>query len=284
MQKRKRFGEILIEANVVDQSTLKQALDNQRQTGRRLGQILEKMGVATEKDIAEALSRQFGLTAVTNIAKMNCSAELLKIIDSDTAMDKMIFPLKKEGGTLSLAMVNPLDLETIDKLSFCTGLRIVPCVTTPTEIQAAVNRHYLKYVEQSLGRDKRWTVLVIDDQDLVRSAVISALEHQGYNLLEARDGAEGLKVVFQEKPDLIITDTMMPKVNGFEILGALKGNRELKHIPIIALSAKPTAEEEARLLDMGCFDFIAKPINPVRLVARVKHALRIVYGDNPSPG
>ena len=63
----------------------------------------------------------------------------------------------------------------------------------------------------------------------------------------------------------------------------LKGNLQTKHIPVIALSSKSSAEEEAKLLDIGYFDFIAKPINPVRLVARVKHALRINYGNSPPP-
>ena len=116
VQKRKRFGEILVEAKVVDEHTLNRALEKQRGTGRRLGQVLEEMGGVTEKDIAAALARQFGFKTVANIAKASFSNDLLKMTDSDTAMNKMIFPLKKEGGSLFLAMVNPLDIETIDNL------------------------------------------------------------------------------------------------------------------------------------------------------------------------
>jgi len=281
MQKRKRFGEILVEANVVDEQQLGRALEKQRGTGRRLGQVLEEMGVVTERDIAAAVARQFGFKTVSNIARASFGKELLAVMDGDTAMNKLMFPLKMEGTTLYLAMVNPLDIETIDNLSFRSGMRVVACVTTPSEIQSAVNRHYLKIVEQATASDAWWTVLVVDDQDLVRAAAVAALKRQGFNLLEASNGADGLKVALQNKPHLIIADTVMPRMDGYEMFRAIQSNAGIKNIPVIAMSSKSSAEEEAKLLDMGYFDFIAKPINPVRLVARVKHALRIVHGNTP---
>lgn len=283
MAKRKRFGEILVEAKVVDEYQLGRALEKQKGSGRRLGEVLEEAGVVTERDIAAALARQFGFKTVANIARATFSQELLALSDGDTSMNKMMFPLKKEGSTLFLAMVNPLDIETLDNLSFKCGLRIVPCVTTPTEIHSAVNRHYLNIVEQTHEAEVWWTVLVVDDQDLVRAAAIAALKREGYDLLEASNGAEGLKVALQEKPHLIISDTIMPRMDGNEMFRAIQGNLNIKHIPVIALSSKSTAEEEAKLLEMGYFDFIAKPINPIRLVARAKHALRIIYGNSPPP-
>ncbi len=281
MQKRKRFGEILVEAKVVDEQQLVRALEKQRGTGRRLGQVLEEMGVVTERDIAAAVARQFGFKTVANIARASFSADLLSVTDGDTAMNKLMFPLKKEGSTLFLAMVNPLDIETIDNLSFRCGLRVVPCVTTPSEIQTAVNRHYYKIVEEAADADAWWTVLVVDDQDLVRAAAVAALKKEGFGLLEASNGADGLKVAIQNKPHLIVADTVMPRMDGYEMFRAMQGNPGTKSIPVIALSSKSTAEEEAKILEMGYFDFIAKPVNPVRLVARVKHALRIVYGKTP---
>ncbi len=281
MAKRIRFGEILVEAKVLNESQLQRALEKQKGTGWRLGEVLEEMGVVTERDIAAALARQFGFKTVANIARASFSKELLELFDGDTAMKKMLFPLKREGASLFLAMVNPLDIETIENISFKRGLRIVPCVTTPTEIQSAVNRHYFKIVEQKQEPDSWWTVLVVDDQDLVRAAAVAALKREGYNLLEASNGADGLKVALQKKPHLIIADTIMPRMDGYEMFRAIQGNLSIKNIPVIALSSKSTAEEEAKLLEMGYFDFIAKPINPVRLVARTRHALRIIYGTSP---
>ncbi len=283
MAKRKRFGEILVEAKVVDGQQLERALEKQKGTGRRLGQVLEEMGIVTEREIAGALARQFGFKTVANIDRGTFSKELLALFDGDTAMNKLLFPLKIEEKTLFLAMVNPLDIEMLDKISFKRGLRVLPCVTTPTEIQSAVNRHYFKIVEKTNEPEAWWTVLVVDDHDLVRSAAISALKSEGYNLLEAANGADGLKVALQEKPHLVIVDTVMPRMSGYAMFQAMQGELSIKHIPVVALSSKSTAEEEAKLLEMGYFDFIAKPINPVRLVARTKHALRIIYGNSPPP-
>ncbi|TLM65369.1 MAG: response regulator [Deltaproteobacteria bacterium] len=285
MQKRKRFGEILVEAKVVSEEVLNRALERQRGTGRRLGQVLEHMGVVTEKDIAAALARQFGFKTVANIARANFPAEVLALVEADAAMSKLVFPLKQEGNSLYLAMVNPLDIEVIDNLSFKSRLRIIPCVTTPTEIQAAVNRHYYHKDAEQAGQeaDNWWTILVVDDQELVRSAVVAALKREGYLLLEAENGADGVKLTVQQKPHLIISDTVMPRMDGYEMFRALQSNVQTRHIPVIALSSKSSAEEEAKLLDMGYYDFVAKPINPIRLIARVKHVLKRNYGDTPPP-
>jgi len=300
MAKRKRFGEILVEARVLDQAELVRALEKQRGTGRRLGQVLEEMGVVTERDIAAVLARQFGFKTVSNIAKAKFSEDILKLFDGETAMKKLLFPLKKEKSTLFLAMVNPLDIETIDNLSFRSGMRIVPCVTTPSEIQAAVNRHYYNILqnvelaghdpavvieipqEKAEAKGSSWTVLVVDDLDVVRSTVVSLLKREGYHMLLAENGAEGLKLALQEQPHLVIADTGdMPGMDGYEMFRAIQANMNTTKIPVIALSEKPSAEEEAKLLEMGYHDFIAKPINPIRLVARTRHALRIIYGNSP---
>lgn len=284
MVRHKRLGEILLESNVLDENQLQQALERHWETGRRLGEVLKDMGMVTERDIAVAVARQFGFKTVSNIAKATFSDELLALFDGDKAIDKMLFPLKIEDKTLYLAMVNPLDMETIDNLSFKTGLRVVPCVTTPTEIQVAVNRHYFNFDGQANGPGVWWTVLVVDDQNLVRSEIMAALKREGYSLLEASNGADGIKVALEEKPHLIIADTVMPGTSDHEMYRAIQSNLNIKHIPVIALSSKSSPDEEAKLLEMGYFDLIVKPVNPVRLVARTKHAIRIIYGNSPPPG
>ncbi len=281
MSGRKRFGEILVEAGVLTERSLQQALEKQRHSGKHLGEILEESGVITERDVAVVLARQFGLKTVRDIAAHCFSAELLKLVDPDTCLKKLIFPLKLDRRRLFLAMVNPLDMETIDDLAFRTGLSIVPCVTTREEIVAAVNRHYL-------GKDPKkeqswWTILVVDDQEMVRAAIRAALERDGYQVLEATNGAEGLKEALNQLPHLIVADTVMPRLTGDEMFRNLQANERTRKIPVIGLSSRSTPEEEARMLKLGYFDFIAKPINAIRLQARVRRALLAVYGKVPPP-
>ncbi len=275
------MGEILVEAGLLTPETLQKALQKQRGTGKRLGQILEEMDVILEEDIATTLGRQFGVRQVKGIARYSYPPEILKLISPEEALTRFIFPLKVEKKTLYLAMANPLDHDTAQEIGFRNGLKVVTCVTTPEEIKAATNRHLL-VVKKSLPKEDRWwTVLIVDDQEMVQLAVEAALKKQGYTVLKAGHGAEGLRLTLQEKPHLVITDTVMPRMDGIEMFRNIKANQQIAHIPIIALSAKGAAEEEAKLLEIGYFDFIAKPINPIRLVARVKRALKQCYGKNP---
>lgn len=279
MPVRKKLGEILVAAGVLTEQALSSALARQQETGRHLGQILEEFGIVSEEEIARALARQFNMQVVRQIAEHNFSAQLLNLLDGDLALKKLIFPLKLQDKKLFLAMVDPLDMALINDLSFKLGLSLVPCVTTRSEIVAAVKKHYLRQAE--LSEHDWWTILVVDDQELVRSAVAAALERAGYRVLQATNGAEGLKLALQTFPHLIVTDTIMPRMTGDEMFRTLQSNPRTRLIPVIGLSSKSTPEEEARILDLGYFDFVAKPINAIRLQARVKRALSASYGESP---
>jgi len=279
MAGRKKMGEILVDAGIITPETLQKALQKQRGTGKRLGQVLEDMDVLLEEDVAAALGRQFGVRQVKGIARYTYPPKILSLITPEEALTRFIFPLKIEKKTLYLAMANPLDHDTAQEVGFRNGLQVVPCVTTPEEIKAAINRHLLAVEKTVSNNDRWWTVLIVDDQEMVQLAVEAALKKQGYTIIKANNGAEGLRLTLQEKPHLVITDTVMPRMDGIEMFRNLKANQQVAHIPVIALSAKAAAEEEARLLDIGYFDFIPKPINPIRLVARVKRALLHCYGS-----
>lgn len=280
---RKKFGEILVEAGVLSEQALQSALARQKETGRHLGQVLEEYGTVTEQDIAAALARQFNIQIVRNIADHSFSPRLLTLIDVDVARKELIFPLKLAGKKLYLAMVNPLDMKVLDALSFKLGLTILPCVTTRAELVAAVDKHFLNLSEVAVSETDWWTILIVDDQEMVRSAVAAALQREGYNVMQATNGAEGLKVAMQSFPHLIVSDTIMPRMSGDEMFRNLQSHTRTRKIPVIGLSSKSTPEEEARILELGYFDFVAKPINAIRLQARVKRALSAVHGAAPPP-
>jgi CheY-like chemotaxis protein len=274
---RKKLGETLVDMGVIEQATLDKALSLQKNTDKRLGQVLEEMDVILEEDIARALAKQFGFRYAKGLTRFNFPKQVLDLCDAETAITKCIFPLKLEGKTLHLAMANPLDIEFQNDFSFKTGLNISPCVSSPEEIKAAIRKHYLVEIDANV-EDRLWSILIVDDQDIVLNAAEAALKKEGYAIYKAENGAEGLKKAMQIKPHLIITDVLMPRMDGQEMFRALKANRGVAEIPVIALSAKATAEEEYRLLEMGFYDFVPKPINPLRLVARVRRAMRMTHG------
>lgn len=274
---RKKLGETLVDMGVINQASLDKALSLQKNSNKRLGLILEEMDVLLEEDIARALAKQFGFRYAKGLTRFNFRREVLDLCDAETALTKSIFPLKLEGKTLHLAMANPLDIDFQNDFSFKTGLNIAPCVSTPEEIKAAIRKNYLVEIDAD-EEDRLWSILIVDDQEIVLNAAEAALRKEGYAVYKAENGAEGLKKAIQIKPHLIITDVLMPRMDGQEMFRALKANRGVAEIPVIALSAKAAAEEEYRLLEMGFYDFVPKPINPIRLAARVRRAMRMTHG------
>lgn len=270
---RKKMGEILIENEVISQADLDQALLRQKGTKKPLGKILEDMQVILEEDIAKVLSTQFGFPHVKRFSRHRFPQVVLDKIDAESALAHLIFPLKIDNKTLYLAMANPLDMALQSDLSFKLAMRISPCVATPDEIKTAIKKHYLGGMPTE-KEDRTQNILLVDNQEIALATAEAILKKEGYSVYKTRNGAEGLKVATQLHPHLIITDIVMPRIDGIEMFKSLQANGDIDNIPVIALSAKTSAEDEYKLLEMGFFDFIAKPINPIRLVARVKRALR----------
>lgn len=96
---------------------------------------------------------------------------------------------------------------------------------------------------------------------------------EGFEMLVANDGAEGLVIAGREKPDIILMDLNMPVLNGWDATKQLKAAPETRAIPVIALSAHAMAGEREKALAAGCDDFESKPLNLDRLVDKIRHAL-----------
>ena len=114
-------------------------------------------------------------------------------------------------------------------------------------------------------------ILIAEDDDDIRALLRLYLEGEGLRVLEAADGQTALDLAREQSPDMAILDVMMPGMNGFELTRAL---RKYSDIPILILSAKSQDNDKILGLNLGADDYIAKPFNPVEIVARVKAQLR----------
>jgi two-component system, cell cycle response regulator len=121
----------------------------------------------------------------------------------------------------------------------------------------------------------RHRILIVDDHEDNVELLRARLEARGYLTLSAADGEEALEVAVREKPDLILLDVMMPKVDGIEVARRLKADKSLPFMPIVLQTALDSAEHTAEGLDAGADDYITKPINFVILEARVRTQLRV---------
>ena len=129
-------------------------------------------------------------------------------------------------------------------------------------------------VEVQLSRqEEERSILIIEDNDELRRFLAMILR-DCYHVLEAGDGRQGLEIIGRELPDLIVSDVMMPEMDGIELLAAVKVNRDTSHIPVILLSAKASVDDRVRGLEYGADDYIAKPFNSAYLKARIESLIR----------
>lgn len=126
--------------------------------------------------------------------------------------------------------------------------------------------------ERDISEERpRPRILIVDDEKVNRKVLISLLEER-YELLAAKDGAQALQLA-ASKPDLILLDIIMPGMDGYDVCRALKNTPETAQIPVVFITTKSTAEEEATGLELGAVDYISKPFSPA--IVRVRVATQI---------
>lgn len=119
------------------------------------------------------------------------------------------------------------------------------------------------------------TILYADDEQEHRMMMQVILKNEGFALLEAANGEEAIEEAMRHRPDLVLLDLFMPKVDGFGVLEAIKADPTTQHIPVIILSAWHTGDNRQRARNSGAADFLAKPYDPLDLMKVVKKHLSI---------
>ena len=123
-------------------------------------------------------------------------------------------------------------------------------------------------------------LLVVDDEENLRSMLAAALRHHGFRISTASDGRSGLAAIAAERPDLVVLDVMMPDIDGFEVCRRLRAEGD--RTPVLFLTARDDTEDRVRGLTLGGDDYLAKPFSLDELVARVHAVLRRTRGDDVS--
>ena len=118
-------------------------------------------------------------------------------------------------------------------------------------------------------------ILIIEDNSDMRSYIKSCLSHSRYQIFEAENGQKGLKIAFEEIPDLIISDVMMPIKNGFEVVQDIRANIKTSHIPVILLTAKTAIKNKIKGFQMGADAYLYKPFNSTELNARINNLIEL---------
>ena len=128
-------------------------------------------------------------------------------------------------------------------------------------------------MEEIVERDKK-TILVVDDEQSIMELLVFNLQKEGYNTLEAYDGVTAVEMAINEKPDLILLDVMIPKMDGISVCKKIRYALNISNIPILMISAKDTESDKIVGLEMGADDYITKPFQIREVMARIKANLR----------
>lgn len=125
-------------------------------------------------------------------------------------------------------------------------------------------------VEEEIEKDVK-TILIVDDEPPIRDILVYNLEKEGYKTIEASDGVTAINMALEQKPDLILLDIMLPKLDGLSVCKRIKNHL---NVPILMLTAKDGEIDKILGLELGADDYITKPFSVRELVARVKANLR----------
>ncbi len=129
--------------------------------------------------------------------------------------------------------------------------------------------------------EEKAKILVVDDEDGNLHLVEAMLSPLGYEVILASDGEEALAKVKETPPNVILLDTLIPKIDGFEVVRRLKKDEATKTIPVVMMTAQKAVEDRLKALEAGADDFLTKPVDEAELRARVNSLLKVkAYNDH----
>ena len=136
-----KLGQLLVNNNIIKEEQLEEALELQKKEGGRLGSNLIKLGVLTDETLVEFLSEQYGVPSVS-LSHEDVDASITKLVPYDIAYKYQIFPISRDGATLTIAMTDPSNVFAIDDVKFMTGYEVKPVIASETGIREAITKHY----------------------------------------------------------------------------------------------------------------------------------------------
>lgn len=195
--RRRRIGEILVDAGVINQEQLQQALAAQVEKGTRLGFTLVNLGYATDRQVATAIASQLQLKFV-DLSTFSIETPAATLISEETARKHMVLPIAFDGDYLMVAMADPTNVFAVDDLQFMTGYEVEPVVALESDLNMAIARHCTSdIIEEMEGEQDAFKVEVNDEKETENAPVVKLV-----NLLltqAARDRANDIHIEPQDR-------------------------------------------------------------------------------------
>ena len=165
-RKRKRLGELLLDAKKITEKDLLGALTEQKKYGDKLGKVIVKQGLLSEKEIIDTVSKQLNIPII-NINEIEIPEDVVRLVSPETAKNSMVIPVMRRHHVLKLAMVDPLDIEAMDNVARVVKMEIEPLIVSEDDLKQALEKYYgLKtIVEETLDRIREQEVTLIKDEE-----------------------------------------------------------------------------------------------------------------------
>ncbi len=201
-----KLGRLMVNAKLITEDQLGKALLTQKKEGGRLGSILIKLGYATEDNILKFLSQQYRVLAI-NLAQIQVDPNVLKLVPAEVVSKYQIFPVKRTGSILSIAMVDPSDVFVVDDIKFLTGYDIEPMVASEASVGAAIAKNY-----DTGGQELASVLKTIETEEL---EVAGAEEEEQVNVGQLKQEVEEAPVV--RLANIILTEAIKKGVSDIHI-------------------------------------------------------------------
>ncbi len=207
---------------------------------------------------------------------------IFEILTIDEEIKELVSSKSSEGQMLQVARQSGFKtLAESGAQKISEGITTLEEMEHATDFPQEVKKNGLKKAEESKAAEKisnqinqeinkKFRILIVDDEEDIRFVLSTFFKSVGYGVLEACDGEEGIRMAHQERPDLIIMDVMMPVLDGISATKKLRSTLETASIPILMLTAKSTKDDELEGLDAGADDYVSKPFDREKLLARVR--------------
>jgi twitching motility two-component system response regulator PilG len=151
------------------------------------------------------------------------------------------------------------------------NILIVHVATRLNRYEDVTSKHKRNFLKGTFAEDAfKKKILVVDDSPTTRKVVVLTLRQKGYKIMEARDGLDALSKIDAERPDLILLDIILPKMDGYKILSIIKNNKELRQIPVVMLTSKDGIINKVKGKLAGSTAYLTKPFDPKELIETIK--------------
>ena len=276
------FQKALVREHIITGVGLERALQHSATSGLELQDAIVTLGLVDEQTAYRALAAAAHLQ-FADLKTVHPSPLAQHLVPASILRRHEVLPVSVDDKEVRYVTATPFDAEADRAVSMSTGRPTLAMLTCRSELRAALaadqpiasaQASTTKPGPAKAAGATRPTVLIVDDEVTTRTLVRLLLERDGYRVLEAFNGKIALEIAAAHDVDLVVMDLLMPELDGYGAILALRHQERHAATPIVVVTTEDGPAVEKQVLDLGADDYILKPFEPTNLTSRIKAAFR----------